>query len=203
MLSSTSVRDRRQTSYESRKCAQKKAGTKGTEKAGRGLWTLTDAGMQTALASFGSIDPVGVPHVSKVHRHIGKPSQPFEIDPDLLDHALQSHHDLVEGLATWLSDAGWVALDPHPGSPPYDLAWKDDSMINVAEVKSLTSTNEEHQLRLGLGQILRYQHKLSLLHLAPVQGWLHVEYEPTDSTWVALCDSLGLRLVWPTVLKES
>jgi carbon-monoxide dehydrogenase large subunit len=36
-------------------------------------------------------------------------------------------------------------------------AWRD---CYVAEVKSLTNANEEHQLRLGLGQVLRYQHAL-------------------------------------------
>ena len=34
----------------------------------------------------------------------------------------------------------------------FDIAWDDDDDIVVAEVKSLTTRNEEKQLRLALGQ---------------------------------------------------
>lgn len=66
----------------------------------------------------------------------------------------------------------------------------------MAEVKSLTPENEERQLRLGLGQVLRYadvfrraRHKC-----IPV---LAVESRPTDDSWSALCEDLGVRLCWP------
>jgi len=66
----------------------------------------------------------------------------------------------------------------------------------VAEVKSLTESNEEHQLRLGLGQVLRYQHALlDRFHL--VHAVLVVEREPGDSAWKRLCRSHDVRLLWP------
>jgi hypothetical protein len=50
---------------------------------------------------------------------------------------------------------------PRPDEPQYDLAWLAGDTLYVAEVKSLTAANEERQLRLGLGQVLRYTHLLA------------------------------------------
>jgi hypothetical protein len=55
--------------------------------------------------------------------------------------------------------------------------------------------NEERQLRLGLGQVLRYWHTLSH-RTKPVTAVLAVEQKPADETWLALCDRLGVRLLW-------
>lgn len=70
----------------------------------------------------------------------------------------------------------------------------------VAEVKSLTPTNEERQLRLGLGQLLRYRQALAAVLPGGVVGWLVVENEPSDIGWSTLCDELGLKLMWPALL---
>ena len=43
------------------------------------------------------------------------------------------------------------------------MAWQKDGTVFVAEVKSITAENEEHQLRVGLGQVLRYRQHLSAL----------------------------------------
>jgi hypothetical protein len=43
----------------------------------------------------------------------------------------------------------------------FDLAWQIGRTLFVAQVKSLTLRNEEKQLRLGLGQVLRYADLLS------------------------------------------
>jgi hypothetical protein len=45
--------------------------------------------------------------------------------------------------------------------PSFDLGWVHDDCLFVAEVKSVTPANEERQLRLGLGQLLRYRWMLS------------------------------------------
>jgi hypothetical protein len=85
-----------------------------------------------------------------------------------------------------------------PGSegPFYDLAWETETTIFVAEVKSLTLTNEERQLRLGLGQVLRYWHALSS-RPKPVIAVLAVEERPADESWLGLADRLGIWLLWP------
>jgi hypothetical protein len=46
-------------------------------------------------------------------------------------------------------------------APNFDIAWIDGSRVFVGEVKSMTPDNEEEQLRLALGQVLRYEHQVS------------------------------------------
>ena len=48
--------------------------------------------------------------------------------------------------------------------PNFDLAWQRDETVFVAVVKSTTASNEEEQLRLGLGQVL-----------ATGNGWRHLD----------------------------
>jgi hypothetical protein len=65
----------------------------------------------------------------------------------------------------------------------------------VAEVKSITPHNEEKQLRLGLGQVLRYSYQLG----TPAVPVLVAERPPQDPGWEKLCEHLGVILVWPEV----
>jgi hypothetical protein len=60
----------------------------------------------------------------------------------------------------------------------------------------MSGTNEEKQLRLALGQLLRYGHLLGA-NGRPVRTYIAVEREPKDESWGALCDQLGIRLFWP------
>jgi hypothetical protein len=97
---------------------------------------------------------------------------------------------LVFSLRRWLL-CGRIA----PDEPNFDLAWQVDNCVFVAEVKSLTAENEEKQLRLGLGQVLRYAYQLSRNgFIAPV---LVVERCPRDLGWEELCRRLGIILAWP------
>jgi hypothetical protein len=93
-------------------------------------------------------------------------------------------------------------LQPEKGSPPYDLALETPTAIFVAEVKSLTPANAEHQLRLGLGQVLRYWHTMANYD-KPVIPLLAVEQKPEDSSWLGLCERLGVHLVWPERMTEA
>jgi hypothetical protein len=87
-------------------------------------------------------------------------------------------------------------LRPLPEEPDFDLAWKDGGCLNVAEVKSVTDLNEEGQLRLGLGQVLRYRHALAGRHDGPVRAVLVAERKPRDEGWITLCAELGVVLTW-------
>lgn len=120
--------------------------------------------------------------------------QPFSIDPNLVDRGLRGHAKTQNALADLIGKD--VVRTPTPDEPQYDLAWQENDVLYVAEVKSLTAVNEERQLRLGLGQVLRYAHLLSgrATHVQPV---LAVEKKPTDESWAELCQTLGVRLVWP------
>jgi hypothetical protein len=69
--------------------------------------------------------------------------------------------------------------------------------MQVAEVKSLTAQNEETQLRLGLGQVLRYKHEVARLTGQLTVAILVGERRPSDAVWQDLCYDLGVILWWP------
>jgi hypothetical protein len=124
------------------------------------------------------------------------PKDSFDIDSDLVNRGNQAHAQTLNALAAFLEAHGVQPLGPGPNDPIFDLGWAQGPAKFVTEVKSLTEANEEHQLRLGLGQLLRYQHAL-LGRFQHVHAILAVERAPGDPAWRELCDSLGVRLIWP------
>jgi hypothetical protein len=120
---------------------------------------------------------------------------PYRPDPDKVGRGVEAHTRTLRALVSAVRARGIEPLLPGDEGPLYDLAWETETTIFVAEVKSLTLANEERQLRLGLGQVLRYWHALS--HgTKPVIAILAVEQKPADETWLTLCDRLGVRLFW-------
>lgn len=128
-------------------------------------------------------------------------SDPFPFDPSVAERGLRSHARLQNALADHLVGLGHEPESPAPTDPQFDLRWSSDEVVSVAEVKSLTDRNEERQLRLGLGQLLRYQHGLSREGV-DVNAYLVCERKPRDSAWETLCREVGVELVWPQVLSE-
>ena len=121
---------------------------------------------------------------------------PGVADPDLVGRGNRAHKRTRNALGAYLISLGIQPLDPVPSDPPFDLAWWKGGILYVAEVKSLTRENEERQLRLGLGQLLRYSHLLRKRaeHVIPV---LVPELKPRDSEWGQLCKALNVKLVFP------
>ncbi len=142
----------------------------------------------------------GVPFVSPVPPHGVVGPAPFDVDPDAIDRGLIAHYNTVETLAAWVGAKGWQPLLPAPGEPRYDLAWLSADVINVAEVKSTTDENREMQLRLGLGQVLRYRQSLSNRG-RKVKAWLVAESVVADPSWSTTCSDVGVRLTWPEALR--
>jgi hypothetical protein len=129
-------------------------------------------------------------------------SDPFSVDPSIVERGLTSHARLQNLLAEYVADLGLEPRSPGPLDPPWDLLWSDGDSVFVAEIKSLTLANEERQLRLGLGQVLIYRQRLQRI-LPTVEAILMVEWEPRDPDWHALCDELEVRLLWPASLRGS
>jgi len=73
----------------------------------------------------------------------------------------------------------------------------------VAEVKSITAENEEQQLRLGLGQVLRYRQRLAALGHDRVVAVLVPERQPRDPSWHELCQDLGVVLLCRNEFKRA
>lgn len=126
---------------------------------------------------------------------------PHAVDPNLVDRALAGHARTQNALADWLISGGLVPRSPGPGEPSFDLAWERDGTIYVAEIKSLSNTNEEKQLRLGLGQLLRYGQQLGAAG-NPVRTWLVAERQPSDPSWTELAKSVRVELCWPPTFPK-
>jgi hypothetical protein len=124
------------------------------------------------------------------------------LDPDLGGRGLRAHAIMQNQLALAVEHAGHSPRRPRPDEPQYDLAWHDGTTTWVAEVKSLTPQNEERQLRLALGQVLRYKQLLSGGE-RDVRAVIAIEREPSDISWKQLCDQQGATLLWPGEMKVS
>ena len=122
---------------------------------------------------------------------------PFEVDPALVERGNRAHAETQNRLAFALREHGMCPRSPGPGDPNFDLAWQSEGVLHVAEVKSLTASNEEKQLRLGLGQVLRYRQLMFARVGRPVRAVLATERQPSDSTWMQVCSKLDVVLVWP------
>ena len=124
-----------------------------------------------------------------------KAPDPFEVDPNQLDRSTRLHAATQNALSAAVKRRGCTPVSPS-GEPNFDLAWEEASGVTiVAEVKSVKATNAERQLRLGLGQVLRYQSLLAA-HGRQVKGVLVLSGPPHDDRWVELCASHDVALIW-------
>lgn len=153
------------------------------------LWARTPRRRRTELRD--TYEPVDESTTSA-------PRDPFTVDPDLVDRGLHGHAATQNALAAFLAGRQISARRPTPNEPDFDLAWVYRGWWYVAEVKSLTATNETKQLRLGLGQVLDYHDRLLTRH-PKVRAALAVERRPADNRWIQLCERHEVTLVWPDV----
>jgi hypothetical protein len=140
--------------------------------------------------------PIGRSFVEDDEDVVPRAATPGAADPDLVGRGNRAHRRTRNALAAHLRSLGIQPLDPTPSDPPFDLAWWKNGVLYVAEVKSLTRANEQHQLRLGVGQLLYYCHLLGKRaeHVIPV---LVPELKPRDPEWGKLCKVLNVRLAFP------
>jgi hypothetical protein len=123
---------------------------------------------------------------------------PFSVDPTKIERALKSHAATQNALAAHLTTLGLNPRSPLRAEPNYDIAWETTSDLYIGEVKSLPLDQEENQLRIGLGQVLRYRQKLRDRHPErKIVAALIPEHEPLDKSWDRLCSELGVLLAWP------
>ncbi|MEU5566155.1 hypothetical protein [Micromonospora musae] len=106
-------------------------------------------------------------------------------DGDAYRAGVSEHDRLCRALINHLSADG-VRVGAGLHGVPVDLAWRDaDGRQFIAEVKSVIGDNEIEQLRLGLGQVLEYRHRLAARGIvaAPVL----LVSRCTDQAWLAIC----------------
>jgi len=165
---------------------------------------LTKAFGAPSLPSVHLTPHIGVPYKPANEAPDIAPKDPFEVDPDLVDRGTSAHARTQNLAAQFLESHGCEPCSPAAGDPECDLLWAVDqgSGLVVAEVKSLTTANEEKQLRLGLGQVLRYCVLYAQLKKRSTTAALIVEREPTDGTWESLCATYGVALAWPETFSR-
>ena len=156
---------------------------------------------ELSVGTFDEADAVNVDDVlGSPYRRINESAlssvrDPFDTDPALVERGLQAHARTQNELADYLNWHGIEPLSPQPDEPQFDLAFFTKGAMTVVEVKSLTDSNSERQLRLGLGQALRYAHILSR-HGYPVVPALALEHEPAGD-WLELLARLNVLVGWP------
>lgn len=129
------------------------------------------------------------------------PAAHLELDLSALDRGTAAHEATVEKLCRFLASRGITARTPAPGMPPFDLGWTepDDGRAVIAEVKSVSDTNETQQLRLAVGQVLDYVDSIRR-RVGPdgpqVTPTIVLEREPTDARWSGLAADAGITLTW-------
>ena len=119
-----------------------------------------------------------------------------------MERGLKGHARTQNPLADWVQAQGLTPRSPAGSEPNFDLAWDEGSTTFVVEVKSITATNQEKQLRLGLGQVLRYRHTIAASGRDCV-AVLAAEREPDDGSWQSLCDELDVLLVFPGSFERT
>jgi hypothetical protein len=125
-----------------------------------------------------------------------RPADLFTFDPQTRERALAAHAGVQNGLAEHVESIGFWPFSPTGDEPDFDLAWRRDNTLYVAEVKSLSGVSATHQLRLGLGQVLQYRTQLRRGH-ADVVGVLAVEFDP-GGAWQDTCAEVDIVLTWPS-----
>jgi hypothetical protein len=124
---------------------------------------------------------------------------PRSKDPDSAGRGLAAHNQTQNYLANTIINLGWLARSPAASEPQYDLAWVANDLFYVCEVKSLTRENEERQLRMAIGQVIRYRQQLTAKGHEPCFAVICTEQQPSDASWDELCESEGIILIWPEV----
>jgi hypothetical protein len=112
-----------------------------------------------------------------------------------LDRGTAAHEQTVRALRDALKKGGRQAQGPHGKAPQFDAGWLHGSTLFIAEVKSLRGTNEDQQIRLGLGQVLDYAHQLRKTRRR-IQPVLVLEREPRSARWGELVRAHGALLAF-------
>ncbi|OHX01937.1 hypothetical protein [Micromonospora sp. WMMB235] len=114
-------------------------------------------------------------------------------DADAYRAGVDEHDRLCRSLIAHLSRSGLTAGAGLAGVNA-DVAWRDaDGGRFIAEVKSVVAGNEVEQLRLGLGQLLEYRHRLAARGVAATAVLLVSRC--SDPVWPAICAGSGVLLL--------
>ena len=115
--------------------------------------------------------------------------------PALVEHELRSHASTQNMLADFISADGFEPRSPRPDEPNFGLLRAEAHRTCIVEVKSIREENEERQLRLALGQVLRYRLELEGGDVG-VHAIVCTSKKSTDETEAQLYSQLDACLAW-------
>ncbi|MEH1014270.1 hypothetical protein V6U90_14300 [Micromonospora sp. CPCC 206060] len=158
------------------------------------------AAAETVFTGPGAATPDGDPGVEPgFDRPYAGPAAPADLpgqrafDGDAYRAGVDEHDRICRQLIAHLGRSG-VRAGAGLHGVPVDLAWRDATGRHViAEVKSVAGGNGTDQLRLGLGQVLEYRHRLATRG-APVTALLVVS-RCDDPVWRDICADNGVELL--------
>ena len=127
--------------------------------------------------------------------------KPFEHDPDVIDRGSKAHRRIQNSLANFLLENGITPESPSNSKINFDIGWQVNETYFIAEIKSITAKNEEKQLRLGLGQVLRYMSLVDKQNISKVVPVVIAE-KVFDVSWYKTCESQNVRLVASDDFKD-
>lgn len=120
-----------------------------------------------------------------------------------LERAVQSHERIQTAIAKLGELHGFKAHSPRGTIPPlFDVCLNVGSNTYLlVEVKSATESNLELQMRIALGQVLRYHDQMKARDLE-VKACIAIERAPDDS-WRLLLDRMEVGLLVEETLTED
>jgi hypothetical protein len=124
-----------------------------------------------AFVRAAQADELGEPYRGR-RRVKTTPPDPFAWDADDKDRQTQALEDVLWRLSLVLAGHGIVPRVRNRVRPRVDLVFRDGRTVTVVETKSLPDGGHEHQLRVGLGQVVQYRRELRDQHVAPVRAVL-------------------------------
>jgi hypothetical protein len=113
---------------------------------------------------------------------------------DAWERGSKEHVETQNQLASMLAGLGHATHSPEPQQPQFDIAWDANGKRYLGEVKSVTPGNFVHQVRLAVGQVLRYRWELG----GPFAPVIVTSRPPPDATWEPFLAALNVALVWRT-----
>jgi hypothetical protein len=131
-------------------------------------------------------------------RQVGRhDSQELAMDLSGLDKGTAAHESTISALIKYLAQRDIAVHTFARNSPQFDAGWVVEDEVFIAEVKSLTGTSQDQQIRLGIGQVLDYAHQLQRPGSGhSIRPTLVLEKRPADGRWASLAQAVGIRLAW-------
>ncbi|MDA7856358.1 DUF3578 domain-containing protein [Gammaproteobacteria bacterium] len=114
--------------------------------------------------------------------------------------SFNSHKEMELELATILEKSGISPFQVSSG-PNVDLCWKSKLGLNIIEVKSINKHNEDHQIRIGIGQLLEYIHRFKKLGSDIENAYLCLTDEPRKALWSEVLEGVNIELITPSNIK--